>query len=87
MPHIYKHEIPERRMLNFAYARKKEINEQIEQLEMERDLMQMIMDKFDPDVCQKCKGAGHTMKPIPGCEYEGPRMHKCERCRGTGKET
>lgn len=85
MTYIYEHEIPERRMLNFAHVRQNEIDEQIKQLQMERELMQMILDKFDTTVCPACKGAGHIMKPIPGCECDGPRMHKCEKCGGVGK--
>ena len=85
MPIIYKHVIPERRILNFAYIRQKEIDEQVEQLQLERELMQMILDKFDTCVCPDCKGAGHIMKPIPGCECDGPRMHTCEACQGKGK--
>lgn len=85
MPTIYSHQKPNNRILDWAYNRQHEIDKLIEQLQLERDLMQMILDKFDPLVCPTCKGSGHVMRPIPGCEYDGPRMHKCDTCNGTGE--
>ena len=87
MPTIYEHQIPERRMLNFANKRQKEIDEQISQLKLERELMQMILDKFDPDVCSVCKGEQTVMRLRSGDDaMDGLRMHKCEICNGTGKK-
>lgn len=85
MPTIYGYQKPDRRVLNFAYGRQQEIKKQIEQLQLEHDLMQRILDQFDPLVCPTCKGEGSVMRPIPGCECDGPRMHTCDTCAGTGK--
>lgn len=85
MPTIYEHQRPKRRIINFTYARTKEIDKQIEQLQLERDLMQEILDKYEPLVCQDCLGEGSIMKPIEGCECDGPRLHQCETCKGTGE--
>jgi len=84
MPEIYEHQIPHRRMLNFAYGRICEIDEQVKQLQLEKELMQTILEKFEPLVCPDCMGDGHIMKPIKGCELDGPRLHHCETCDGKG---
>lgn len=84
MPEIYEHQIPYRRMINFADVRIREINKQLKQLQLEKQLMQMIFEKFEPLVCPDCMGEGHIMKPIPGCEIDGPRLHHCETCDGKG---
>ncbi|MCK5020040.1 MAG: hypothetical protein KAS32_23505 [Candidatus Peribacteraceae bacterium] len=87
MPTIYEHEIPNRRVITFARVRINEISKQIHQLQLEREIMEMIDDKFNPLVCQTCHGEGHIMKVIEGNECDGPRMHSCKDCNGKGEIT
>lgn len=84
MPVIYSHQRPTEQLLNWCGSRRVQIDKEIEQLKLEANLMTMIMDKFVADVCNECGGSGHIMKPIPGCECDGPRMHTCDKCKGTG---
>lgn len=85
MSQIYEHQILERQILEFASGRIDEIDFQIEQLQLEKVLMADILDTYKLRVCPDCLGEGHIMKPIPGCECDGPRMHACEVCKGKGK--
>lgn len=87
MPKIYKHQQPNRRVIVFARARQAEIENEIEQLQLEHELMQKILNEFEPSVCPACKGEGSVMRLIEGCECDGPRQHTCEKCNGTGKPT
>ena len=85
MSEIFEHMNKPRRVPHFAGCRITEIDKQIEQLTLERELMLMIHEKFEVELCPYCGGDGHIMKPIKGCECDGPRMHSCEVCNGTGK--
>jgi len=82
MPRIYAHEGPNARVLAFARARIKEIDEQMFQLQMERDMQSLVITQFRPLVCGTCSGTGTVMMPIKGEECEGPRQHKCPDCGG-----
>lgn len=73
-----------RRVIGYARSRIHDINEQLEQLALEKELMETIVNRFKGDLCPDCGGNGHIMKPIPGCECDGPRMHMCETCNRTG---
>ncbi len=73
-----------RRVIGHADARIYDINEQIKQLTLEKELMETIVNRFKGDLCPACVGDGYIMKPIPGCECDGPRMHACEKCNRTG---
>ena len=87
MPTIYKHHNPDYSTLSFAQARQREINSQIEQLALEKQMWQRIIESTRKNVCPECSGEGVIMKPIEGCEVDGPRMHKCTKCDGTGFHT
>jgi len=82
---IYKHQIPERQVLSYAYGRKDEIVEKMNQLTLELGVVHGIIDVFEKKVCRYCNGLQTIMKPIVGCEFDGPRQQKCEACDGTGK--
>lgn len=84
MPRIYEHEHPIRRTLGFALGRRREIKEQMEQLRLEDSIMVSVIEKFTPLLCPTCNGEQYVMIPIPGCECDGPRMHTCPACKGTG---
>lgn len=73
-----------KRVIRYAGCRIVDIDEQIKQLTLERELMETIVTRFEVDVCPHCYGNGHIMKPIEGCECDGPRMHPCEECNRTG---
>ena len=85
IPSIYSHQKPNNRVINFAYNRQLEIKNEREQLDLEYELMQMIIDQFKTLVCRGCYGAGTVMRVIEGCECDGPRLHTCDRCGGTGE--
>lgn len=85
MTRIYAHKKPNDRMLSWARGRRDEIKEAIQQLQLEDGLMVQIIGKFEKDVCSVCQGEGSVMRPIPGCECDGPRMHRCDACKGTGE--
>ena len=85
MATIYKNNLPERQVLSFAYQRQQEIEKQIEQLNLEFQMWQRIRLGFEDLVCPVCNGARIIMKPIEGCECDGPRQHDCEACNGAGK--
>jgi len=82
---IYKHHTPERQVLDFAYSRKDAIVEQMDQLTLELSAIHRVIDQFEKTVCRHCNGLRYIMKPIEGCECDGPRQHKCDYCDGTGK--
>lgn len=85
MPEIYSHMNPIRRITHFARCRIKEINDQIKQLEMERQIMATTAERFEKELCPDCHGDGHIMKLREGDDpQDGPRMHTCESCKGTG---
>jgi len=73
-----------KRIIRYAAFRIKDIDEQTKQLKLEKELMETIISRFETDVCPDCRGDGHIMKPIEGCECDGPRMHSCETCNRTG---
>lgn len=85
MPIIYQHQSLALRTLGYAQQRINEIDELVKQLSLERGVMAGIIEAFDPLVCPTCHGHGHVMRYIEGCECDGPRQHKCDRCNGTGK--
>jgi len=82
---IYKHENQNRRILSYTADRMSEIDKAIEQMELEKDLLAKILDTFKTQVCTNCCGAGYTMEFEAGCEVDGPRMHTCVECIGTGE--
>jgi hypothetical protein len=84
MPTIYAHQRPNYRLYTWARERMREIDEQISQLTLERGLMETVAADCKAKHCSDCDGEGIVMKPIPGCECDGPRQHTCERCKGTG---
>lgn len=87
MPTIYSHQKPNYRLYTWARERMREIDEQAEQLKLERGLMETIAADCKAKHCPECDGEGIVMKPIKGCECDGPRQHTCERCNGTGGVT
>lgn len=84
MPTIYEHHKPNYRLYAFARGRMAEIDKQIRQLKLERGLMEIVVADCKAKVCPDCDGEGIVMKPIKGCECDGPRQHTCETCNGTG---
>jgi len=84
MPTIYEHHKPNYRLYAWARGRMDEIDEQMRQLKLERGLMEAIAADCKAKHCPDCDGEGIVMKPIKGCECDGPRQHTCERCNGTG---
>ena len=85
MATIFNHQKMPYRLVNWARLRKKELGEQIAQLQLESELMAATIARFEGDLCGDCGGAGNVMKPIKGCECDGPRQHTCETCKGTGR--
>jgi DnaJ-class molecular chaperone len=85
MATIYAHHKPNYRMGAWAYSRRAEIREAVAQLQLEEALMTRIIADYAAKSCPACLGAGNVMKPIPGCECDGPRQHTCELCNGTGE--
>lgn len=85
MATIYSHHKPNYRMQSWAYARRTEVRKAIEQLQLEEELMTRIIADYAAKACPVCLGAGNVMKPIAGCECDGPRQHTCEMCKGTGE--
>ena len=85
MPEFYEHQKPNERVLYVAQVRLKEIKDRIEQLRVEEKTWKTIIKRFEPLVCPDCAGEGHVMKLIKGCECDGPRMHTCDTCGGSGK--
>jgi hypothetical protein len=72
----------EARTIDYAVRRIREIDDQIEQLRLEREMMVNVRDLYLAMVCPTCKGQGTIMKPIEGCECDGPRQHPCPSCKG-----
>lgn len=84
MPAIYAHHKPNYRLLHFALSRKSEIKKEVEQLQLEDGLMDQIVAMVKRKACPSCGGECTIMAPIPGCECDGPRMHTCPQCNGSG---
>jgi len=85
MTEIYKHESQNRRILSYVANRMSEIDKAIEQMQMEKDLLGKILDTFKTQVCIYCCGASYIMEYEAGCEVDGPRMHTCVQCNGSGE--
>lgn len=85
MPKIYDHQNQNTIVLNYASARISEIQDQIRQLQAEHHMYDSIIKRFQDTVCSSCSGQGIIMRPIPGCECDGPRQHTCGICGGTGQ--
>jgi hypothetical protein len=85
MATIYRHHRPNYRVVSWALNRRAEIAKAIEQLQLEDELMQRLAEDYKAKACPTCWGEGSVMKPIPGCECDGPRQHKCDTCNGTGE--
>ena len=80
MATIYRYMKPEARAIDYPGRRISEIDEQISQLTLEREMMVDIRNLYSALVCRMCAGQGHIMKPVEGCECDGPRMHPCPAC-------
>lgn len=55
-PRLYAHIPPLTRALEFAHARIKQIDDDMQQLKMERMVMQELIDRCLPDLCARCHG-------------------------------
>jgi DnaJ-class molecular chaperone len=84
MPTIYGHLKPNYRLFHWARSRQDEIKKEIDQLNLETGLLDQVVADCKEKVCPTCMGEGVVMKPIPGCECDGPRQHTCDTCKGSG---
>lgn len=80
MATIYRHMKLEARTIDYAGRRICEIDNQMDQLKLERELLLDIQTRYRTYVCPTCAGQGTIMKPIEGCECDGPRQHPCPTC-------
>lgn len=87
MATLYRHMTPEARTIDYAAQRMREIDNQIEQLNLERAMFSSIRTTYSAMVCLTCAGQGHIMKTLEGCECDGPRQHPCPSCQGAGDNT
>jgi len=76
---------PHYEVLCFSGSRVKEIDREIDRLKNEKAIHEKIIAQFEPLVCQTCYGEGYVMRPVKGCECDGPRMHVCHTCSGGEK--
>lgn len=87
MAEIFQHQKPNERIVSWATRRREEIRKQLAALGTEDVMLSDILARVKPLVCHVCDGEGYVMRPIPGCECDGPRMTKCTTCKGTGNPT
>jgi hypothetical protein len=84
MPHMYNHVPQEARGIDFANQRISDINDELEQLEMEKQMWLAVLAGFKTMSCSTCYGRGEVGYYPHGME-DGMRFKKCDACKGSGK--
>lgn len=84
MPHMYEHVNQEARGIDFAETRLKQIDDDMRQLAMEKQMWESVLVGFKAISCSTCQGSGEVGHYPYGME-DGMRFKKCDRCKGTGK--
>jgi hypothetical protein len=87
MATLYQHMTAHARIIDYAAQRRHEIDKQIEQLKLEREMFDEVSRVYSSMVCPTCNGQGNIMKAIDGCECDGPRQHVCPSCNGCRTRT
>lgn len=63
----------------------RQIDEQIAQLQLERETQQRIVDQFARLVCPACAGHGRVRIPSPPGDMDSGSLVECSTCGGTGR--
>lgn len=79
MAKAYAHMPIDRRIVDFAQSRMRELKDEIYLLEQEMVIWDEILRRMKP--CPECKGAGELRYFIAQDESE---TRKCEKCKGKG---
>lgn len=84
MPNMFSHVKQEARAMDFARERMDLIDDEIEQLKMEKQMWKSVIDGFKATACGTCHGSGEVGYYPYGMD-DGMRFKKCDACKGTGK--
>jgi len=84
MPTMYAHVKQGARAADFASERMSNIDDEIEQLKMEKQMWQSVLNGFKETACGVCQGSGEVGHYPYGME-DGMRFKKCDACKGSGK--
>lgn len=85
LPTMYAHQKPDWRTLNFAQGRIDDIEAEIEQLNLEKEMWKSIMKLVEANgQCGKCGGSGEVS--YVDDPMDGRRFKRCDACNGAGKK-